>query len=341
MELNSDLYNKSFQEFRAENTDLDLQIQEEFESIYRRCKERLDNMYMVEEPILFEKMNEGYDNFYYLLDKAFFYPYNCKIEAYEIYFKMPYNDFMKGGIHLNLRVFRDYSEKIIEDIFYRKIRGLKEIDLEKLYQDLEDYLFKYAIYQTGNAYATFFSYVYQLQLYPEEPLLGFGHTFLKELSESQIKNHSTYVETQDKLKKLVSSIGKGFPPFSNFALAINKLYNSLVTLQAVNITREEFLQILANNYSGTKSDKIVIDLSNKGLTRVQIGLLFLVLRENFCQDHDSKIFKEWLIKNFIINKKDGTQMNLDKGQTAADLISQNYFLNDPDSKFKMIRDLLT
>jgi hypothetical protein len=339
MEINSKVFEENFEKFRDENCKTSLYIQSNLELLYKKCRNKLDFYYMVEEPLLMEKMKEGYINYYYLLDKTFFHPYNCKVKAQEIYLKMDYIGFMKGGLNLNQRLFVKYTDSIMREIFYRSINGSEEINLDKLLKDLGDHLFNYSIYQNSNSVMMLYASNANLELYPNEPLLGFGHTFLKDLSEQQIANHEKYEDSQVKLKQLMIGLGKGFVPFNNFSTAINKLYDALISLQTIKVNRESFLEVLANNYSEGSDEKITIELKHKLLTTSQIGLLFFILREDYCSNYEKYLFREWFQKNFIIIKKNDRILQITEGNTASDLLAQYKSLSNNSRKYKIIKDL--
>ena len=340
MELNTDLYNKSYQNFKNKNNNLDLEIQEKLASIYKSCKNRLDAFYMIEEPIIWQQMNEGYVNYYSLLDKTFFHPYNCKVKSQEIYMNMDYIGFMKGGVNLNHTVFHKKSDNIIKELFNRSINACEELNLEKLFKDLEEYLFNYSIYQMAHANIIIFTSAIKLEMYPKEPLLGFGHTFLKDLSEQHISNHQEYENTQIQLKMIKKSLGHGITPFDNFSAGINILYNALHSLQSIELTRERFLTILVNNHNDLSNEKITINLKHKRLTTSQIGFLFFLLREEHCKNYEKHEFREWFQKNFIIIKKDNQVLQITVGNAASDLLAQYKNLNDNSRKFELIRKVL-
>lgn len=330
MELTKSIYKQDLERFLFENSTLSLSVQKKVSLAFTRCKKRLDKYYITVEPLLFEKASEGPKNFYFVLDHLFFFPFNCKVKYLDILQNMDFKNFISPGISLNSE-FLDFSLMIMKELHLRMVTNSNALDVDSFIRNFEDYLYHHAIYHRANSTALLLYPSMKLDLYPDEPLLGFGHTFLKNISEYHISNHEEYRANEDKLNVLISSFGKDFKPFNNFPRAINILYSALSQLNLVELSKKHFLEQLADLHSEEKSEKIELDLAPQNLTRKQIGLLFFRLREIHCSNYDKTVFREWLQSTFTIKKRNGDFLKLEINQTAADLLS-SYTMNESDEK---------
>lgn len=339
MELNNEIYKEDLERFLFKNSTLSLSIQKKVSLAFDRCKKRLDKYYITTEPLILEKANEGNSNFYFVLDQLFFFPFNCKVKYLSILQRTDFKNFIGSGLSLNSE-FYDYSPMIMKEIYHRMVTNSNALDVDVLIQDFEDYLYYHAIHNIANANVSSFYRSLDSNIYPDEPLLGFGLTFLKYVSEHQISNHEEYKANEGKLNKLISLFGRDFKPFNNFPKAINVFYSALSQLDLTQLSKERFLEQIANLYSGENSKKIELDLGPQSLTRRQIGYLFYRLREVHCTNFDKPSFREWLQSTFTIKKRNGEFLILENNQTASDLLSSYRMNESDDKKLSIIQNLM-
>ena len=106
------------------------------------------------------------------------------------------------------------------------------------------------------------------------------------------------------------------------------------------MNREEFITQVIENDTLSTSVKINIDLQRSRLKTKQIGFLFYLVREKFCEAKDKTLYRDWVRDNFKIIKSNGIVMNISYNKAVADFISQRSVLLDIKNEYKKILRLI-
>ncbi|EAS19390.1 hypothetical protein BBFL7_00857 [Flavobacteria bacterium BBFL7] len=345
MNINALEYKTAENKFLNANNELRIRLINEIKVIFKVCKNKVDSYSLVEESNCVNQMKEDFSGFYYVIASLSFKPYDCYVKSLEILQKTDFPNLLKSVVSIDSNEFDEYALIMLQEIFRRKLYDNIELNFENALIDLENYLFNKGVYEISNANAILLVEAWKLKshnLYIETPLLCLGHVLMKDLAEQRIKNPIDSEEVEARQKAVLSLLAKGCKPFDNFPEAINVLYNSLITLKTISLTRDEFLQRIVDNYYKDDIDKISLDLRNERLSTKQIGFLFFNLRERFCQTFEKHYFRIWFQKCFIVIKKNGEFLKIEHNQTASDLLAQHSIINEGElhPKYAYIHNLI-
>lgn len=345
MDINALDYKTAENKFLNANNELRIQLLNEIKVIFKVCKTKVDSHILIEDTNCLNQIKEDFSDFYYVIASMSFLPYDCYVKSLEILQKTDFPNLLKTVVSMDSNEFDEYALIILKEFFRRKIYDNVYLNIENALIDLENYLFNKGVYEISNENAILLVEAWKLKshnLYIETPLLCLGHVLMKDLAEQRIKNPINSEEVEARQKTILSLLSKGCKPFDNFPEAINLLYNSLMTLKTISLTRDEFLQRIVDNYYKDDIEKISLDLRNERLSTKQIGFLFFNLRERFCQTFEKHYFRIWFQKCFIVIKKNGEFLKIENNQTASDLLAQHSIINDGElpPKYAYINNLI-
>jgi hypothetical protein len=344
MELDNKSFETGYKQYLENNRLFEAQLTLEFEALFDKCKKRFDNYFLKTESLLSQLKDQGYSQYYEIINLAFFQPYSYLIKSLDIRSEIEFGGFFYSYTNLNNRGYKIYAHSILKEIYIRELTNQNKLDLQQLFNDFEDFIYYRSIYDKTYMNVSLLLSHITIKCEFDNILMETGLMILEDLSSHTILTAEKETHYEALFNSIISKVEEGFEPFENFPVAINELYSALYTLQTIEISRERFIAQIIENATSDKSGsikKIDIKLKKRRITRKAIGLLFFLIRTKHSSNYEKVVFKKWLQKNFRIFKMNAELLDLENDRVAADLISQYPLLNDQKPMYKSIRKLVS